>query len=168
MNIGELRNVNGRLIGSIATRTIDLPRIGLNPVQNDNPRAPKYEVLALNVARRWVQIGAVWEATMKRSGEQFLAGSIDDPSLPEPLSIALFPAADFDGYMVAWRRDTMRSDFGTGFGASNYDREVQGDRTRSGDRRDRGDSGFGESTAGARGELVGAGGPDDLDDDMPF
>ncbi|MDR6116541.1 MULTISPECIES: DUF736 domain-containing protein [unclassified Sphingomonas] len=167
MNIGELRNVNGRLMGSIATRTIDLPRIGLRPVENDNPRAPKYEVVALNVARRWVQIGAVWEAVMKRTGEVFLAGTIDDPSLPEALPVALFPATDFDGYMVAWRRDTMRSDIGGGFGASNYDRE-QGERSRGGNTRDQQDSGFGESTAGVGGELVGADGPGDLDDDMPF
>lgn len=168
MNIGEVRNVNGRLMGSIATRTIDLPKIGLRRVESDNPRAPKFEVVALNVARRWVQIGAVWEAAMKRSGEVFLAGTIDDPSLPEPLPVALFPSADFDGYAIAWRRDTMRSDFGGGFGASNYDSEAQGERGRGGDRRGGQDSGFGGSTAGERGELVGAGGGDDLDDGMPF
>lgn len=168
MNIGELRMVNGRLMGSIATRTIDLPKIGLRPVKSDNPRAPRFEFVALNVARRWVQIGALWEAVMKRSGEVFLAGTIDDPSLPEPLPVALFPATDFDGYMVAWRRDTMRSDFGGGFGASNYDSEAQGERGRGGDRGGRQEGGFGGSTAGERGELVGAGGGDDLDDDMPF
>lgn len=167
MNIGELRMVNGRLMGSIATRTIDLPKIGLRPVQSDNPRAPKFEVVALNVARRWVQIGAVWEAAMKRSGEVFLAGNIDDPSLPEALPVALFPATDFDGYMIAWRRDTMRSDFGGGFGTSNYDSEAGSERGRGGDRRQQ-DGGFGDSTAGDRGELVGAGGGDGLDDDMPF
>lgn len=172
MNIGEFRNVNGRLLGSIATRTIDLPKMGLRPVVSDNPRAPKFEVIALNVARRWVQIGALWIAEMKRTGEEFLAGTIDDPSLPEPLQVALFRAADFDGYMVAWRRDTMRSDLaGGGFGASNYD---TADAERGGgDRRDRQgggrqDNGFGISTAGERGELVGAGGGDDLDDDNPF
>ena len=167
MNIGEFRKVNGRLIGSIATRTIDLPKMGLRAVESDNPRAPKFEVIALNVARRWVQIGAVWEAAMKRSGEIFLAGTIDDPSLPEPLPVALFPAADFDGYMVAWRRDTMRSDIGSGFGPSNYDSGSQDERSRGGDRGGRQDSGFGDSTAGDRGELVGAGG-DDLDDGIPF
>lgn len=39
MNIGEIRNVNDRLTGSIATRTIDLPRIGLRKVESMNPRA---------------------------------------------------------------------------------------------------------------------------------
>ena len=45
MNIGEFRKVNGRLIGSIATRTIDLPKMGLRAVESDNPRAPKFEVI---------------------------------------------------------------------------------------------------------------------------
>ena len=40
MNIGEIRLVNDRLTGSIATRTIDLPRIGLRPVESENPKAP--------------------------------------------------------------------------------------------------------------------------------
>ena len=81
MNIGEIQNVNGRLTGSIATRTIDLPRIGLRKVESMSDRAPLYEILTLNVARRWVQIGALWEAASKKTGEAFLAGSVDDPGL---------------------------------------------------------------------------------------
>jgi uncharacterized protein (DUF736 family) len=149
MNIGEIFNQNGRLTGSIATRTIDLPRIGLRKVMSENEKAPVYEILALNVARRWVQVGALWEAASKRTGEVFLAGNIDDPSLPEPLPIALFPA-DHGGYMVAWRRDTMRSDFGGSMGTS---------RTNYDDRGSRDEGGFGDSTAGADGELAGAGAP---------
>ncbi|MFT3966422.1 MAG: DUF736 domain-containing protein [Sphingobium sp.] len=149
MNIGEIFNVNNRLTGSIATRTIDLPRIGLRKVMSENEKAPVYEILALNVARRWVQIGALWEAVSKRTGEVFLAGNIDDPSLPEPMPIALFPA-DHGGYMVAWRRDTMRSDFGGGMGVS---------RTNYDDRGPRDQGGFGDSTVGAHGELTGAGAP---------
>ena len=154
MNIGEIRNVNDRLTGSIATRTIDLPRIGLRKVESMNPRAPVYEVLALNVARRWVQVGALWEAASKKTGEVFLAGNIDDPSLPEPLPVALFPSED-GGYTIAWRRETVRAEFGGGFGAStrSYDEQLQ-------------DRGFGESTAGSNGALMGAGA--DLDDEVPF
>lgn len=154
MNIGEIRNVNGRLSGSIATRTIDLPRIGLRKVESTNERAPVYEVIALNVARRWVQIGALWEAASKKTGEVFLAGNIDDPSLPEPLPVALFPT-EGDGYTIAWRRESVRAEFGGGFGTSTraYDERAQ-------------DGGFGDSTAGADGALVGAGG--DVDDDVPY
>src|SRR3546814_16332972 len=91
MNIGEFSNNNGRLMGSIATRTIDLPRLGLRPVESDPERAPAYEIVALNVGNRWVQLGALWAAVSKNTtGEVFLQGSIDDPSLPEPLPKALF------------------------------------------------------------------------------
>jgi|TARA_Y100000815_G_scaffold30282_5_gene25296 uncharacterized protein (DUF736 family) len=152
MNIGEIQNVNGRLTGSIATRTIDLPRIGLRKVESMSDRAPLYEILTLNVARRWVQIGALWEAASKKTGEAFLAGSVDDPGLPEPLPVALFPTED-GGYTIAWRRETLRAEFNGGFGASqrSYD--------------ERGQSGFGESTAGADGSLMGR---NDLDDEVPY
>ncbi|NKJ00419.1 DUF736 domain-containing protein [Novosphingobium sp. SG707] len=167
MNIGEVSLQHGRLMGRIATRTIDLPRIGLRPVESQNPRAPRYEVVALNVARRWVQIGALWEAETKKTGEVFLAGNIDDPSLPEPLPVALFRNEN-GGYAIAWRRDTLRSDAGgSGFGTSNYD--MQGGD--AGGRYEGGaDNGFGDSTAGPDGTvmrqmaLVGA----DEDDDMAF
>ncbi|HUD91296.1 DUF736 domain-containing protein [Sphingobium sp.] len=155
MNIGEIFNQNGRLTGSIATRTIDLPRIGLRKVVSENDKAPVYEILALNIARRWVQIGALWEAVSKR-GEVFLAGNIDDPSLPEPRPIALFPA-DHGGYMVAWRRDTMRSDFGGSMGAS---------RTNYDDRGSRDQGGFGDSTVGAGGERSGTDAP--FEEEDPF
>lgn len=153
MNIGEIRNVNGRLTGAIATRTIDLPRIGLRKVDSTSDRAPVYEILALNVARRWVQIGALWEAFSKKTGEAFLAGSVDDPGLPEPLPVALFPTED-GGYTVAWRRETMRSEFAGGFGGAqrSYDERPQ--------------DGFGESTAGADGAMMGAGAEDG--EDLPF
>lgn len=168
MNIGEISVHNGRLLGSIATRTIDLPRIGLRPVESENPRAPRFEVVALNVARRWVQVGALWEAAAKKTGETFLTGNIDDPSLPEPLPVALF-GNDRDGYAIAWRRDTLRADAaGGGFGASNYDSQSQEDRRdyRSGSRDD--DGGFGSSTAEPDGSMSREFEPVGDDDVNPF
>ncbi len=67
MNIGEFKLSNGRLLGSIATRTIDLPRLGLRPVESANDKAPLYEIVALNVGNRWVQVGALWEAVVKNT-----------------------------------------------------------------------------------------------------
>jgi uncharacterized protein (DUF736 family) len=153
MNIGEFKLSNGRLLGSIATRTIDLPRLGLRPVESMNERAPAFEIVALNVGNRWVQIGALWEATANSSGESFYQGSLDDPSLPEPLPIALF-GNEQEGMRVAWRRPQRRDDFGPAIRNS---------------RRDYGDeqqSGFGDSTAGDGGELMGAERP--VDEDIPF
>jgi uncharacterized protein (DUF736 family) len=159
MNIGEFRNVDGRLVGSIATRTIDLPRIGLRPVESQNEKAPIYEVVALNVGRRWVQIGALWEAASNASGELFLQGSLDDPSLPEPLPIALFGTLE-EGYRVAWRRPQRRDDFGSSV------RSPRGGESGNGGGSSAASGGFGDSTAGTDGTLMGAGG--DLDDEIPF
>lgn len=153
MNIGEFNVRNGRLLGSIATRTIDLPRLGLRPVESDNDRAPVYEIVALNVGNRWVQLGALWEAVAKHTtGEIFFQGSIDDPSLPEPLPIALF-GNDEDGYRVAWRRPQRRDDFGPAVRSTRraYGGEEQG--------------GFGDSTAGNDGALMT---DQPVDDEIPF
>jgi uncharacterized protein (DUF736 family) len=153
MNIGEFKANNGRILGSIATRTIDLPKLGLRPVESTNERAPTFEIVALNVGNRWVQIGALWEAVAKHStGEVFLQGTIDDPSLAEPLPIALF-GNDTEGYRAAWRRPQRRDDFGPAVRNSRRDYAE-------------GEGGFGESTAGNDGGLTG--GTRDLDDDVPF
>jgi uncharacterized protein (DUF736 family) len=154
MNIGEFKSVNGRLMGSIATRSIDLPQLGLREVQSEHDRAPVYEIVALNVGNRWVQIGALWEAVAKHTtGEVFFQGTIDDPSLAEPLPIALFSSAD-GGYRVAWRRPQPRDAFGP--------------VSRSAPRTSEGaasSGGFGDSTAGADGGMMTA---SDLNDDIPF
>lgn len=154
MNIGEFKQSNGRLMGSIATRTIDLPRLGLRPVESSNDRAPVFEIVALNVGNRWVQIGALWEAVAKHTtGEVFFQGTIDDPSLAEPLPIALFGNVE-EGYRVAWRRPQRRDDFGT---------SVRSGRSQGAPS---GEGGFGGSTADGDGALIGTGA--DIDDDVPF
>ncbi|MCP3731293.1 DUF736 domain-containing protein [Sphingomonas sp. MG17] len=156
MNIGEFKEKNGRLMGKIATRTIDLPQLGLRPVESRNERAPAFEILALNVGNRWVQVGALWQAEARHTtGEVFLQGSIDDPSLAEPLPIALFGTVE-EGYRVAWRRPQRRDDFGPSVRSGRSDEAGDG----------QGQGGFGESTAGREGELMGAGA--DLEDQVPF
>ncbi|WP_342250305.1 DUF736 domain-containing protein [Sphingomonas sp. OTU376] len=155
MNIGEFAVGNGRLLGWIATRTIDLPRLGLRKVESSNERAPLYEILALNVGNRWVQIGALWEAVAKNStGEVFLQGTIDDPSLAEPLPIALF-GSETEGFRVAWRRPQPRDAFAPVSRGTGARQEGRG----AGD-------GFGESTADAGGRLADAN--RDLEDEIPF
>ncbi|WP_157217993.1 DUF736 domain-containing protein [Flavisphingomonas formosensis] len=156
MNIGEFKQSNGRLLGSIATRTIDLPRLGLRPVESDNDKAPVFEIVALNVGNRWVQIGALWEAVARNTtGEAFLQGSIDDPSLPEPLPIALF-GSPAEGMRVAWRRPQRRDDFGSAVRTGRRDYAAQQQE------------GFGDSTAGSDGDLMGAGAGGPVDDEIPF
>jgi uncharacterized protein (DUF736 family) len=153
MNIGEFKLSDGRLLGSIATRTIDLPRLGLRPVESNNDKAPLYEIVALNVGNRWVQVGALWEAVARNTtGETFLQGSIDDPSLAEPLPIALF-GNDTEGMRVAWRRPQRRDDFGLAIRGGRNDSQPE-------------PAGFGDSTAGNDGQLMGGSAP--FDDEVPY
>lgn len=159
MNIGEFQLRNGRLMGSIATRTIDLPYLGLRPVESENERAPVYEIVALNVGNRWVQVGALWEAVARNTtGDAFLQGSIDDPSLPEPLPIALF-GTEQEGLRVAWRRPQRRDDFGSATRTGRRD-DGRGSESSAG-------GGFGDSTAAGDGSLSGGLG-EELDDEIAF
>lgn len=110
MNIGQFtKTQSGVLAGHIATASIDLARLALRPVTSTNERAPAFEVVSRSPGGRVVQIGAVWEAVSNSTGELFLQGSVDDPSLTARLPIALF-ADDQDGYRVAWRRPQRRAE----------------------------------------------------------
>ena len=122
MNIGQFKSVNGQLLGSVATATIDLARLGLRPVESTNERAPAFEIMVLNVAKRWVQIGALWEMTSNSSGEVFYQGKLDDPSISEPLQIMLFGNMD-EGFRVVWNRPAARRE--------NFDGTRSGRRTRT-------------------------------------
>lgn len=102
MNIGTFALKKGQIIGSIATATIDLHRLGLRPVDSSNDKAPFYEIMAWN-GKRWAQIGALWEATSNSSGEVFYQGRLDDPSLPEPLQVMVFGDEE-EGFRVVWNR----------------------------------------------------------------
>lgn len=146
MNIGSFKLVNGQLLGSVATVTIDLARLGLRPVESDNDKAPAFEIMVLNVAKRWVQIGALWEATSNSSGEVFYQGRLDDPSLPEPLQIMLF-GDDEDGYRVVWNHPAPRRE------------NLDGSRQT---RRRQRDDNFGEGNATDDGRIA-----DDLNDEIP-
>ena len=139
MNIGQFKLVGGQLLGSIATATIDLARLGLRPVQSTSDRAPAFEIVFLNVARRWVVIGALWELTSNATGEVFYQGKLDDPSLPEPLQISLFGNVE-EGYRVVWNRPQPRRE--------NMDGSRQ---TR---RKANADDGFGSGNATENGQLA--------------
>jgi uncharacterized protein (DUF736 family) len=135
MNIGSFKSVNGQLLGSVATASIDLPRLGLRPLESDNDKAPAFEIMVLNVAKRWVQIGALWEATSNASGEVFYQGKLDDPSLSEPLQVMLFGNNE-EGFRVVWNRPAARRENLDGTRASRRNRAAdpfgEGNATDSG------------------------------------
>src|SRR3546814_7696041 len=68
-----------------------------------------FEVMALTAARSWVKIGALFEQTIRSSGESFYQGRLDDPSMSSPMDIALF-ANNEDGYNISWTRRRARQE----------------------------------------------------------
>jgi len=107
MNIGTItQNASGTYTGKISTLTVAIV-IALRTVQSANPRAPKFEILALSAARQWVQVGALFELASNSTGETFLNGKIEDPSLDKPLYISAFRQED-GSYNIVWSRPTRR------------------------------------------------------------
>lgn len=110
MNIGSIKqNEAGIFIGRIVTRELAITT-ALREVRRPNPRAPKFEIFALNqAARAWVKVGALFELASNATGEAFLNGKIDDPSMVQPLYVSLFRQDD-GSYNVVWSRPTRRRD----------------------------------------------------------
>ena len=120
MNIGSIKqNDGGIFMGRISTLAVAMT-IALKPVQSANPRAPRYEIHALTPGRTWVQVGALFELTSNNTGEAFLNGRIDDPSLPAPLQISAFRQDD-GSYNVVWQRAQRRRDVGAALGVKGDD-----------------------------------------------
>ncbi|MDR3439678.1 DUF736 domain-containing protein [Telmatospirillum sp.] len=91
---------DGGWTGAIRTLTIDA-KLRLVPNDNrDHENAPAFRVF-VGTSR----IGDAWEA---RSGgdhpKDYLRIKLDDPSLPEPLSVALFPTEEGTEAQLVWSR----------------------------------------------------------------
>lgn len=109
MNIGSIKqNDSGIYMGRISTFAVAMT-IALKAVNSSNPKAPRFEIHALTPARTWVQVGALFELFSNNTGEAFLNGRIDDPSLNAPLQISAFHQDD-GSYNIVWSRPTRRRD----------------------------------------------------------
>jgi uncharacterized protein (DUF736 family) len=166
MNIGSFKqNDGGIFVGRVTTLTVAMT-IALREVRSSNPKAPKYEILALNaVSRTWVQVGALFELFSNGTGEAFLNGKLDDPSLSQPLYISAFRQED-GSYNIVWQRPQRRRDLAAATAPKDNDDglpplpgadELPGAPAEQGD-------GLGESTAGEfggaqRGRRKGQGAP---------
>ena len=108
-NIGYINKTDeGGLVGKIDTLAFSNV-IGLRRIISDNPKSPKFEVMALTAAKSWVKIGALFEQSIKSSGESFFQGRIDDPSMTTPMDIALWHDRE-GGFVVLWSRRRPRRD----------------------------------------------------------
>lgn len=102
-NIGELtKNAQGFYVGKINTLAVSMI-LALREVHSPNPLAPRFEIHARSAAGAWVKVGALWEQSGRETGEAFLQGSIDDPSLDKRLYVACFMRDD-GSYAIAWSR----------------------------------------------------------------
>ena len=149
MNIGTItQNASGTYTGKISTLTVAIV-IALRTVQSANPRAPKFEILALSAARQWVQVGALFELFSNNTGEAFLNGKIDDPSMTAPLQISAFQQDD-GSYNIVWSRPTRRRDVTSQLAAKQDDTPPFGSdepADSSGSGNGAADDGLGETTA---------------------
>ena len=95
MNIGNIKpNDQGIYIGRVQTMAF-VATIALQAVNSNNERAPVYDVMALAADRRsWVKVGALWQYNSSETGEAFLSGRLDDPSLEKPIDVAMFEQED--------------------------------------------------------------------------
>ncbi|MGF7156204.1 DUF736 domain-containing protein [Novosphingobium gossypii] len=164
MNIGSLKaNDEGTLVGRIVTLGFNAV-VALREVNSSNDRAPAYDMMGLSADRRtWVKIGALWEYTSNETGEAFLSGRIDDPSLEKPLDVAMFRQED-GTLNVSWRRPQRRR-AAPSFGSNDAlppmppagsDEGADSIGSGSGSGAMSGGDGLGESTAPARGAPAGA------------
>lgn len=99
--IGNLKlSKSGGWEGTIQTLTINAK---LRLVPNDNQsgdKAPAFRVLAGTS-----EIGAAWKARSQGDNSRdYLSLRLDDPSLPKPISAALFETEDGQHATLIWNR----------------------------------------------------------------
>src|SRR3546814_18734143 len=108
MNIGSIKqNDAGIFVGKIATLTIAMT-IALREVHSANPKAPKFEVLALSASGAWVQVGALFELFSNGTGEAILNRQIAHPRLTPPPTRPAFAQDDGRPNVVRYRPTAPR------------------------------------------------------------
>ena len=105
-NIGIMTKQQGILRGTVTTLKFTIADVVFKENDSDNPAAPKYRIGGRQDSKqRYAEIGAEWEKTSEQTGEVYLSGSIDDPSLPEPVYFAGFDMEGQDGVIqLVWTR----------------------------------------------------------------
>jgi uncharacterized protein (DUF736 family) len=91
---------DGGWAGTIRTLTIDV-KVRFVPNDNrENDRAPAFRVFAGRS-----ELGAAWrERSTGNNPRDYLSVRLDDPSLSEPLSAAMFEASDGKEAQLIWSR----------------------------------------------------------------
>lgn len=91
---------DGGWTGTIRTLTIEVKARFVPNDNRDSDRAPEFRIFAGRS-----ELGAAWrESTSGDNPREYLSVRLDDPSLPEPISAAMFEAADGTGAQLVWNR----------------------------------------------------------------
>lgn len=90
--------------GAIRTLTIDIKARFVPNDNRENDRAPAFRIFTGRS-----ELGAAWtQRTKGEDARDYLSVQIDDPSLPEPISAAMFPLREGEEAQLVWTR--RRSD----------------------------------------------------------
>ena len=91
---------DGGWTGAIRTLTIDVKAKFVPNDNRDNERAPAFRIFAGRS-----ELGAAWaQRTKDEPPRDYLSVQIDDPSLPEPISAAMFHAKEGEEAQLVWNR----------------------------------------------------------------
>ncbi|MBL27684.1 MAG: hypothetical protein CMM50_09070 [Rhodospirillaceae bacterium] len=91
---------DGGWTGTIRTLTIDVKARFVPNDNRDNDRAPDFRVFAGRS-----ELGAAWrERTSGENPREYLSVRLDDPSLAESISAALFEGSDGKLAKLVWNR----------------------------------------------------------------
>lgn len=86
--------------GRIRTLTIN---VRAKFIPNDNRESDRSPVFRIMAGRS--ELGAAWvQQTKDENPREYLSVQIDDPSLPEPISAAMFPARKGEEAHLVWSR----------------------------------------------------------------
>jgi uncharacterized protein (DUF736 family) len=91
---------DGGWSGAIRTLTIDVKAKFVPNDNRENDRAPTFRIFAGRS-----ELGAAW--AQRSNGENprdYLSVQIDDPSLPEPISAAMFSSKEGEEAQLVWNR----------------------------------------------------------------
>jgi uncharacterized protein (DUF736 family) len=91
---------DGGWVGTIRTLTIDVKARFVPNDNQDSERAPAFRIFAGRS-----ELGAAWrERSSGETPRDYLSVRLDDPSLAEPISAAMFEAADGKEAQLVWNR----------------------------------------------------------------
>ena len=107
MIIGNFKYDNDRdtYTGEVHTLTLSRSNVVLRPIEANNGKGPHYRIVA-DLPSGEYELGAAWKRTDK-TGKLYLSVSLDDPTLPRPVSAAMMHEGVTGAFLI-WSRSNKR------------------------------------------------------------